>query len=659
MKSIKTKLIVVVTSIFVLMSVITLVTGIISSYQGLKQNVESDMKSMGDIANITFSSELALLKEQADDLAVLCSSLISGQETSFLSSLKNSYSSTNMKSISIIRSDGTITSTDSSLTGKTVADQEYFRSAMNGEPTVSTTELDSNGEIVINLCAKIPSTTGYDGAVLIRIDGHHFSNVIKDIVIGETGNVFMIDNTGVMIANKRPELVEKRENFIEMAKTNPSYEASAKVYTKMIQGESGVDEYAYETGDRICAFGTVSDSDGWAYGVVAPIKEMTSSIKYTISSLCLISVVVLLLAFWAMVVFSNKLIKPINAITKRMHLLSQGDLHTPVEVIQSQDEIGTMTASVADTVIILQDYIHDIQHVLSELSQGNFCVISNADFKGEFVDLKTSLDTIQKSLNKAFNEIKCSAQQISMGAEQVSCGSQALSQGATEQASSIEELSATLAEISGQVSVNSENAKNANELATVSGEVTQATLSDMKEMLSAMNEISMTSTNIGKVIKVIDDIAFQTNILALNAAVEAARAGAAGKGFAVVADEVRNLAQKSSEAAKDTTSLIENSINAVNRGETIANKTSQTSEDLAAKVNTVISIVNQISIASAEQASNIQEITTGIDQISSVVQTNSATSEESAAASEELAGQASMLNSLVEQFKLDPNVSCG
>ena len=200
--------------------------------------------------------------------------------------------------------------------------------------------------------------------------------------------------------------------------------------------------------------------------------------------------------------------------------------------------------------------------------------------------------------------------------------------------------------------MNSENAGTASALATASGEVAQSTLENMNEMTSAMQEISLAAENIKKVIKVIDDIAFQTNILSLNAAVEAARAGSAGKGFAVVADEVRNLAGKSSEAVKSTTSLIESALDAVSHGEEIAERTHTAFEKLAEQVQKVVSTIGEISDASREQADAIQEITSGVDQISSVIQTNSATSQESAAASEELSGQANMLNSLVNRFRL-------
>lgn len=360
------------------------------------------------------------------------------------------------------------------------------------------------------------------------------------------------------------------------------------------------------------------------------------------------------------VVMVRRLIKtilsPLNQIETATRTLSQGDFSFEI-TYNKNNEFGQVCNSIRTSFSELRRIISDISMGVSSLSDGDFSISPSMTFPGELREIEISMDKLIKKLNSAFGEIQSSADQINVGAEQVSSGSQALAQGATEQASSVEELSASLTEISNQVQMNAHNAKKANELATTSGEVALSTLSDMKEMLASMNEISISSDNISKVIKVIDDIAFQTNILALNAAVEAARAGSAGKGFAVVADEVRNLAAKSSEAAKETTALIETSISAVSHGEKIAQKASQSFEDLAVRVEEVVSTVNEISHASEEQANSLKQITYGVDQISAVVQTNSATSEESAAASEELSGQANMLKSLVLQFKLKENQS--
>lgn len=235
---------------------------------------------------------------------------------------------------------------------------------------------------------------------------------------------------------------------------------------------------------------------------------------------------------------------------------------------------------------------------------------------------------------------------------QIANGANILADGSTTQASSIQELSASLLDISHQVDANSEYAKKANELTAVSEQVTQDTLVNMEEMLRAMQDISSTAEDIRNITKTIADIAFQTNILAINAAVEAAHAGEAGKGFAVVASEVRSLAQKSAAAVKDTTALIENSMEAVGRGERIANETFGNFEILVQKVLQVVETVNEIANSSAEQASSLSQISSGVEQISSVVQTNSATSQESAAASTSLSNQAKHLHQLVEQFKL-------
>ena len=229
---------------------------------------------------------------------------------------------------------------------------------------------------------------------------------------------------------------------------------------------------------------------------------------------------------------------------------------------------------------------------------------------------------------------------------------QALSQGSTEQASSIEEITSSMTEVAAQTKENATNANQANELAIVAKDNAVSGNQQMQEMLKAMAEINDSSANISKIIKVIDEIAFQTNILALNAAVEAARAGQHGKGFAVVAEEVRNLAARSANAAKETTAMIEGSIKKVDMGTKIANETAQALNKIVGDVTKATQLVGGIAAASNEQASGISQVNLAIEQVAQVVQTNSATAEESAAASEELSGQAEILKQIVSKFKL-------
>ncbi|MGO5097585.1 methyl-accepting chemotaxis protein [Agathobaculum sp. LCP25S3_E8] len=391
-----------------------------------------------------------------------------------------------------------------------------------------------------------------------------------------------------------------------------------------------------------------SDQDDLAIAqVAAGQRTYQGTMIITIALIVLAIVVSAAIAFRLIRLITSPLLEIENAARS----LSNGDFETHI-TYESKDEMGSTCKSMQESFTILKSIIMDINSVLGALSRGDLSVATSVDFPGEMQEIETSIAKLIQKLNLSFGEIRGAADQINSGAEQVSNGAQALAQGATEQASSVEELAATITEISRQVQTNSENAQKANVIAADAGKVADMTLEGMREMIAAMQEIMTTSENIGKIIKVIDDIAFQTNILALNAAVEAARAGSAGKGFAVVADEVRNLAGKSADAAKSTTELIDSTIKAVSHGEEIAGKANAAFEELSAKVSEVVSTVNMISEASTEQAANIQQITVGVDQISSVVQTNSATSEESAAASEELAGQASTLDRLVAQFKL-------
>ena len=357
---------------------------------------------------------------------------------------------------------------------------------------------------------------------------------------------------------------------------------------------------------------------------------------------------------------SNGIRKPVEEIKEVAEKMAAGNLDVSLDY-QSRDELGNLSDSMRSLIHMFREIIDDMSYGLASLGSGDFTVESKVEelYVGDFQRLLTSMYQIIERLSQTLGQISMASDQVSAGSDQVSAGSQALSQGATEQASSVEELAATINEISSQVSENAENAQQGSKLADAAGAKIELGNRQMQEMIAAMGEISDKYGQIGKIIKTIEDIAFQTNILALNAAVEAARAGAAGKGFAVVADEVRNLASKSAEASKSTAALIEGSIQAVERGTSLADETANTLSEVVVSAKQVVAVVDNISRASSEQALSIAQVTQGIDQISSVVQTNSATAEESAAASEELSGQAQMLKNLVEKFKLRNTETAG
>ncbi len=352
------------------------------------------------------------------------------------------------------------------------------------------------------------------------------------------------------------------------------------------------------------------------------------------------------------IVLTRQIVTPVRDLEQAATLVAGGNLDTEIDYV-SDDEIGILANSIRSLVSALKNIILDIDFLLDQMAGGNFAVHTKAEqyYVGSFNSVLLSMRKLKERLSDTLQQIDESADQVNSGSGQVSSGAQALAQGATEQASSVQELAATIKEISVKIEATAEHAQTAKAENLQAHELIQICSGHMGDLLNAMGSISDKSKEIGKVIKTIEDIAFQTNILALNAAVEAARAGSAGKGFAVVADEVRNLATKSQEASKSSAALIEETVKAVEEGSKLSDDTEKALRDVVDSAKKILDAVTLISDATQEQSYAVSQVTTGVDQISSVVQTNSATAEESAAASEELSGQASVLKNLVSQFQ--------
>lgn len=343
--------------------------------------------------------------------------------------------------------------------------------------------------------------------------------------------------------------------------------------------------------------------------------------------------------------------KPILECLEATTQIAQGNLDITVEY-EAKDELGEMAEHVRSMIGTLKRYVGEISDVLEEIANGNLDVEAKENYMGNFQLIGTSLEKIIGALNSTFAGMDQSAGQVAIGSNEVSRAAQALAQGATEQSSSVQELSASISNVNDQIQQNAQNVSETQTLIKETAGLVETCNQHMAGMLESMEAIDKSSAEISKIIKVIDDISFQTNILALNAAVEAARAGAAGQGFAVVADEVRNLATKSAEAAKETSALIEGSLQKVEVGSKTASETAEVLKEIVERAEMISRNIDAIGEASTEQARSANEIHQGVEQISTVVQTNSATAEESAAASEELSGQADMMKQMVARFRM-------
>lgn len=468
---------------------------------------------------------------------------------------------------------------------------------------------------------------------------------LSTVSVSKNTGVFMMDSSGKIVASNGS------------SSAVPSDQTA--ILSHIDAGKNVASTFKHSGKKYTMAYAPVEWSDGWSVVIVTPHSDFSGQLANTRLLLGGLTLFFILYAAWGIKRAVGFMATPLTICCKRLDSMADGNFESEVPEVEAHCfEIQAIRDYMEKMRINTHEVISDIDYTLGEMANGNFAVDSRIpeSYLGDYSNVLNAERRIKDQLTLVLTEILEISEQVSAGSEQVSNGAQSLAQGATEQASSVEKLSATIGEVARQTTESAAEAEKARALTVESGVIMEGSVEAMNQVSSAMKEISETSRNISKVIKAIDDIAFQTNILALNAAVEAARAGSAGKGFAVVADEVRNLSQKSAEAAKNTTALIESSIVAVEKGGKLVGKAGEDFTRIAEKSCNINTIVGQLAEQFQQQAAAANQISLGIEQVASVVQMNSATSEESAAASEELSSNANVLKGLASQFRLNDNV---
>lgn len=543
------------------------------------------------------------------------------------------------------------------ISGMDLSSSQCFQEAMRGNTYVSTPAYSKVTESVSFTVSAplweggIPGTKPV-GAVVYIPHGESLNDIMRSIKVGKGGTAFMLDANGITIADIDSSLVGV-EDSIALGQTNPQLRKYSEICKRMIAGEAGTGTYTYNGKTKVVAYSPIPGTDGWSIGVAAVRNEFLGMFF-----LSLVFTVVFVIAFTLYGVrngihLGKKVVHPITVVVKRLELLAQGDLHSDTPVPQVNDETATLMNSLAQTVRDLKNVIADIDGKLAELSEGNFKVVIDEDYKGDFAEISRSFRGIIASLSSAMRDIDGNARCVQRGAEDLAGASEQLAEGATDQASAVEELTATITDISEKIHTTAQSADKAKDIVAKMNRQIIESNEHMKNNTEAMDKIREASDKIAEIIGSIEEIADQTALLSLNASIEAARAGEHGRGFAVVATQVGALAEQSSEAARNTKDLIQNAILAVEEGIQFANATAESLVAVVENVKVVNDSMSEIAVASDNQAQAAAQITEGINQIAGVVESNSATSEESAAASEELSKQADKLKELVGRFQYE------
>lgn len=654
-RSLKTKLFIYVSVMLAVTILVMLTTSVVSMQSAITESIDQMVLPVATETASDISARIDLLKSSSETafLKVLSSNQL-GVESSTSSFLKSELRGTGYVRYAFFKSGDVFVTSDGfdKEEAAKLKDEQVYKDAKTLKmPMISTPQPTADGTSAEFMVAvnSFSGVVSYD--LVIVYEDVTLSSMVGRINFGETGRAYLINNDGRTIADPIIENTFTGFNALTLAENDSSYKPLASIYEKVLAGETGTAICNVDGESSQVAYAPVENTD-WSVILTAPAAEFRGPLERSLPVMLILAAVIVVVSFFAIVIVMHNIADPIERSVKRLKLLSEGDLHTPVEVLNRQDEVGTLCRSLDETVNSLRTYIEDISEALNNIAQGDLAFTVEHEFKGDFEKINKSFNTILADLSHTFGEIVTASEQVNVSANQVASAAQSLSAGSSSQSDAITELSLQVEDINTKVGRNAEAAAVTDRLVDSISEKIGACNGDMKKMLESMDDISRSSAEISKIIKVIDDIAFQTNILALNAAVEAAHAGSAGRGFAVVADEVRGLAAMSAEAAARTTSLIEGSLEKVANGTKIAQSTAAALNDIVEDSEKMSGDIKSIAAASQQQSEAVMKINNGVSVITGVISSNSATAEQSAAAAQEMSGQSEVLKHMVSKFRI-------
>lgn len=624
-------------SLFLFMAAILSII-LITTFQTLKLN---ELKAVGKAYSLVVEKDILILQEKVASVAsqaVYLDTALNSEET-------NLYLEEIAEKNSFLTLYGIDKNGQTHLPDVTVNDREYYAHAMEGKRYVSSPFLKSDGNTGITVAVPAYKDDDIVGLVTAGLDYSYFTTFVNHS-IGKTGVCYIIDKTGTIIAHMNSEYVTSFFNPVS-ADVDKSYAEAIKWY---LDGNTGKTAFTGVEGPLTAIGVPINGTDGWTLITTINDSELYQECFWIFVMIIVILIIGVLISQFASRALARNISSSIMLLGSRVKSLAHGDLTSEVPIPAVKDEVADLAEDLKVTIANLSSYIQQITQVTKSIYDCNLSNKITMEFMEDFSPIKTSLNDIVGTLNVSMKNFDGIADRVNLSASHVSGGALVVAEGATKQASLLDSLTRQLDSLRDKIISDTKEAVTSNEVSLQSKSKIEDGSKKMEQLIDAIGEINTASNKIKNVIHTIEDIAEQTNLLSLNASIEAARAGEAGKGFAVVALEVRKLAELCAEAVRNTTELIGESNQAVEKGTDIAAETSRNLEEVIHNTLVSTEIISSITDSLKEQESLVYKITDDASAISSIVEGNAATAEESAAASEEMSEQSNYLKQFTQKY---------